>query len=337
MLLTAMVNMVKNQLLVQYQLHKFIIRLIPIFLLNSISLLIWTITTDGTLGLIRDLDSNIEFLARTISYAVAGLWFELFLYLGVIFKHPFVSKLQEEHYLKTALACVIVSIGLALLTKTGSSSYFFVNILASLILIEIVLKIQQESENFANLLFCLLLLFGLLASDFRVELFSADLGLWERLRFSVAFFVFITITLLSIKIPGSDRKIFICFFIGILFMYLLNSISPESVFGWGIARPLILMMILLTSIPTALDEQMQSQKFILKLGLGSLITTPILEIIEVVLPFVSIISATLLALVLAILLSQTKLKLDPKKYTIERSILSEKVSFYADKQVEDKN
>ena len=329
--------MARNQLLVQYQLHKFIIRLIPIFLLNSISLLIWTITTDGTLGLIRDLDSNIELFARTISYAVAGLWFELFLYIGVVFKHPYVSKLHEKDYLKTALACVIVSVGLAFLTKTGSLSYFFVNILASLILIEIVLKIQQESENFANLLFCLLLLFGLLASDFRLELISAELGLWERLRFSVAFFVFITITHMAIKNSDRDRKIFICFFVSIVFMYLLNSISPESVFGWGIARPLILMMILLSSIPSELGEQMQSQKFILKLGLGSLITTPILEIVEVVLPFVSIISATLLALVLAILLSQTKLKIDPKKYSIERSILSQKVPLNAQKQVEEKN
>ena len=324
-----MVSMVRSQSLVQYQLHKFIIRLIPIFLLNSISLLIWTITTDETLGIIRDLDSNTELFARTISYAVAGLWFELFIYLGVIFKHPYVSRLQKEHYLKTALTCVIISIGLALLTKTGSSSYFFVNIIASIILIEIVLKIQQESENFANLLFCLLLLFGLLASDFRIEMISADLGLWERLRFSVAFFVFITITLLAIRNSGIDRKIFIGFFVSILFMYLLNSISPESVFGWGIARPLILMMILLSSIPSELDEQMQSQKFILKLGLGSLITTPILEIIEIVLPFVSIISATLLALVLAILLSQTKLKIDPKKYSIERSILSQKAPIKA--------
>ncbi|MEK9696249.1 MAG: hypothetical protein VW270_10820, partial [Candidatus Poseidoniales archaeon] len=212
--------------------------------------------------------------ARTISYAVAGLWFELFLYLGVIFKHPYVSKLQEEHYHKSALACVIISIALAFLTKTGSSSYFFVNILASIILIEIVMKIQQESENFANLLFCLLLLFGLLASDFRLEMISVDLGLWERLRFSVAFFVFITITVLAIKNSGRDRKIFLGFFISILFMYLLNAISPESVFGWGIARPLILMMILLSSIPSASVEQMQSQKFILKLGLVSLITTP---------------------------------------------------------------
>ncbi len=321
--------MVRSQLLLQYQLHKFIVRLIPIFILNSVSLLIWTITTDGTLGLVRDLDSNVELFARTISYAVAGLWFELFLYLGVIFKHPYVSKLQEEHYHKSALACVIISIALAFLTKTGSSSYFFVNILASIILIEIVMKIQQESENFANLLFCLLLLFGLLASDFRLEMISVDLGLWERLRFSVAFFVFITITVLAIKNSGRDRKIFLGFFISILFMYLLNAISPESVFGWGIARPLILMMILLSSIPSASVEQMQSQKFILKLGLGSLITTPILELIEIVLPFVSIISATLLALVLAILLSQTKLKIDPKKFSIEMSILSQKVPLKA--------
>lgn len=323
LLLVAMANMVRNPMLKSYNLHSFIFRLIPIFTLNSISLLIWTVTSDGTFGLVRDFDSNIEQVARTISYAVGGLWFEFFLFLGVMFEHPYVSKLKHKSYSSVVIPCVIVSIVVSFLLGTGSFPYFMVNALASILLIEVVLHIQKDSRNLSNMLFCFLILFGMLASDFRVELASSELGIWERLRFSVGLFVYLTIIFLTIRTSGRDQKLFLGFLIGITFMYLLNSISPESVFGWGIARPLILMMILLATIPIEIEDELQSEKFILKLGLGSLITTPLLEITEVVLPFVSIISATLIALVVAITLSQTRLRFDASKYSFKDSILSQ--------------
>lgn len=311
-----------------HSLNRFLLWLIPIFILNSISLLLWSFSQaidygDYTLEQTDKFMNFVSIVAAGISYLVASLWVCLIIETGRMQKFPYLDKINAQRITLIYLAIPLALF--AMLIGSGGLPYLLINILAMIILTR-PLFIARDSQYAKSDTICTtMLLIAIIASDINNGLWISGTDLINRIRVAIAFHCVLLIILSRVN---KSESLLLWIFGIVAFtivMIFVNGIpSTGQVFGWGVLRPILILTLILGAIPKDSKKELGKWIGLHELILIALISSPLLEMIERLLPIDSIVAATIIAVIVALIATNNRGQFQSwiSKFELEKSFFN---------------
>jgi hypothetical protein len=291
-------------------LNRLLLWLLPIFAINTLSLLLWSFSqtiAHGTLSA-QDVNEDMRLVAgisSAMSYVVAILWTCLILEIAEMQEFPGIKGRHLSKYVLYYIGAPLIIV-MILVFHHGGTLYLFNNLLAMVFLTRPLFMTRDdgdEARRKADVWCSLLLLYSLIASDVELNLLNPNLWIIDRLRSAIALNALLIVAIAAMRKQGLERKILLGSAFAMLILIPAESIDRYHVFGWGILRPLLILVLIIAVIPKASREGMGKWIGLHELILIALISSPLLEMMEHLFPIDPLVAATIIAVFVAIVAS----------------------------------
>ncbi len=290
--------------------NRLLLWLLPIFAINTLSLLLWSFSqtiAHGTLSA-QDVNEDMRLVAgisSAMSYVVAILWTCLILEIAEMQEFPGIKGRHLSKYILYYIGAPLIIV-MILVFQHGGTLYLFNNLLAMVFLTRPLFMTRDDGDDArrkADVWCSLLLLYSLIASDVELNLLNPNLWIIDRLRSVIALNALLIVAIAALRKQGLERKILLSSAFAMLILIPTESIDRYHVFGWGILRPILILVLIIAVIPNDSREGMGKWIGLHELILIALISSPLLEMMEHLFPIDPLVAATIIAVLVAIVAS----------------------------------
>ena len=290
-------------------LNRLLLWLLPIFAINALSLLLWSFSQTIAHGIysmemVNDEMRLVSRISSAMSYVVAILWTCLILEIAEMQGFPGMKGRHLSKYVLYYIGAPVCV--MSILFITGGVIYLFNNLLAMVILTRPLFITREDSDEVrrrADVWCSLLLLYSIIASDIKLQIFDPSVLLDVRLRVAVAFNALLIVAIAALRKEPQERRFLLLSVLGMLLLLTAGYAGLKDVFGWGVLRPLLILILIIGAIPEESRKEMGKWIGMHELILVALISSPLLELMEGMFPFDSLVGATIIAVLVAFVAS----------------------------------
>jgi hypothetical protein len=312
-------------------LNRLLLWLLPIFAINSISLLLWSFSQTIAHGILsaQEVDENMRLVASisaAMSYVVAILWTCLILEIAEMQEFPGIKGRHLSKYVLYYIGGPVIIV-MIIVFQHGGALYLVNNLLAMVFLTRPLFMTRDDGDEVrrkADVWCSLLLLYSIIASDVELYLLNPNLWIVDRIRSAIALNTLFIVAIAALRKQGQERMILLVSAFAMLILIPAESVDKYHVFGWGILRPLLILVLIIGAIPKESREGMGKWIGLHELILIALISSPLLEMMEHLFPIDPLVAATIIAVLVAIVASNNNGRFSEylSRYEFDKGFLS---------------